>query len=173
MRLSLAAVAVALSSCTFPQVVSEALNTEFKPTGEVRVYDRSASWDAVRVRSPKINVSKRTDGSWGGMLGDRAIDVSVTPTRISGVDFTLSRDTSDAARTVITGQFYGKIYRFEFDATQAMVRAPTISFTLQGRVPGKNEIVYGPMQNMRLIGEAGADDPPWPQFGFALVAMMQ
>lgn len=173
MRHAFVALAVLASSCTLPQVVPEALNTEFKPTGEVLLYDRTASFDAVRVRSPRINLAQRTDGSWGGVLADRPIDVTVTDKTVRGVEFTLSREASEGNRLVITGQFQGRIYRFEFDDEKALIRGPTTSMNLQNRFVSARQTTYGPQQNLVLRGEAGAENPPWPQFGFALMAMLQ
>ncbi len=172
MRSSLVVVAALLSSCSFPTVVPEAKNTEFKPTGEVLLYNRTASFDAYRVRSPKCNLSKRTDGSWAGVLIERPIDVTVTDKRITGVEFMLTREQSEGNHTVITGQMQGRIYRFEFDDTRAIIRAPNASFTLDGRQVGPTQTTYGPQGNLQLRGEAGSENPPWPQLGFALMAMM-
>lgn len=172
MRPSLVAAVLALSACNLPKVVPEALNTEFKPTGEVILYNRTASFDAYRVRSPKCNLSKRTDGSWGGVLAERPVDVSVTDRRISGVELMLSREMSEDDKVVITGQFQGRIYRFELDDKRAIMRAPNNAFTLDGRQVGPQQTTYGPRGDLQLKGEAGADSPPWPQIGFALMAMM-
>ena len=172
MRVSLIVAAVALSSCNFPTVMPEALNTEFKPTGETLIYNRTVSFDAYRVRSPKCNLSKRTDGSWGGTLADRAIDVSVTDTRISGVDFMMTREKSEGNKLVITGQFQSRMFRFELDDKQAMIRAPNASVTLPGREVTPTQTTYGPLGNLQLRGEAGSENPPWPQIAFAFVAMM-
>ena len=172
MRAFLIVGVVALSSCNFPTVMPEALNTEFKSTGEVALYNRSAAFDAYRVRSVKCNLSKRTDGSWGGTLAERPVDVSVTDTRVSGVDFLLTREMSEGNKLVITGQFQGRIFRFEFDDKRALIRAPNQSVTLDGRQVGPQQTAYGPQGNLQLRGEAGGDNPPWPQLAFALIAMM-
>ena len=172
MRALVTVALLALSSCNFPTVVPEALNTEFKATGEVLLYDRTAAFDAYRVRSPKCNMSKRTDGSWGGVLAERPIDVTVTANRISGVELMLTREASELNKIVITGQFQGRIYRFELDDKRAIMRAPNVSFTLDGRQVGPQQTTYGQQGNLQLRGEAGGENPPWPQLAFALMAMM-
>jgi hypothetical protein len=173
MRASHLVVAIlAFSSCNFPTVMPEALNTEFKPTGEVLLYNRTASFDAYRVRSPKCNLSRRTDGSWGGVLAERPVDVTVTDRRISGVELMLTKEMSEDNKLVITGQFQGRIYRFELDDKRAIMRAPNNAFTLDGKQVGPQQTTYGPAGNLQLRGEAGAENPPWPQIGFALMAMM-
>jgi len=171
MRAMLVAIPILVASCTFPQVVPEALSEEYKPTGEVKMYDRGVTFDAVRVRSPYANLSKRTDGSWGGVLVRQPVDVTVTDTTVRGVNFVLTREESTAGRLVITGQFQGKIYRFEFEQDIARIRAPRQSLDFQTRWPIPNGIAYGPMKSLSLTGDAAAENPPWPQLAFALVAM--
>ena len=163
-------VVLALSGCVLPQVVPEALNTEFVAKGEIRSHERTASFDAVRVRSPLMNISKRTDDSWGGTFDGRAIDVSVDGDNVRGVNLTLTRGDSKPGQMVVTGQFEGRIYRFELDANRALVRTPTASVTYPGRVIGEQKTMYGPAGELALMGEASAEAPPWPQFAFALLA---
>lgn len=163
-------VVLALTGCVLPQVVPEAQNTEFVAKGEVRAHARSASFDSVRVRSPQMNITKRTDGSWGGTFDGRAIDVSVEGDNIRGANMTLTRSDSTKDKLVITGQFEGRIYRFELDANQALVRTPNTSITYPGRVISERQTSYGPGGDLVLIGEAGAESPPWPQFAFAMMA---
>ncbi len=162
--------ALVLGACTLPQVVPEALTTEFKATGEVRAHERTASFDAVRVRNPKMNLTRRTDGSWGGTFADHGVDVSVDETSVRGADFTLSRKDSTPEKLIITGQFQGRIYRFELDAQQAVVRAPNTSLTLLGRTVQDNGVAYGARGELVLLGDAGKEAPPWPQVAFALMA---
>lgn len=163
-------VVVLLSGCVLPQTVPEAMNTEFVAKGEVRVRGRSASFDAVRVRNAVINISKRTDGSWGGTFDSRPVDVSVTDDTIRGVELLISRKDSTADKTIITGQFQGRIYRFELDANQALVRTPNMSMTFPGRVVAEGQTSFGASQDFVLVGEAGKESPPWPQIAFALMA---
>ena len=164
--------ALILASCTLPQTRPEALNTEYKPSGEVIVYGRTASFDAVRVRSTECNLVRRTDDSWGGTLNKEPFDVTDYGESLRGANFTLNREASAGGRTIITGQFQGRIYRFEFDDQKALIRAPGQSMNYGGRQPGPNMTVYGPGGELQLKGEAGAESPPWPQFGLALICMM-
>ncbi|MFO0598053.1 MAG: hypothetical protein U0228_22315 [Myxococcaceae bacterium] len=173
LALSLAALSSSFAGCNFPTVVPEALNTEFKPTGEVLLYNRSISFDQVRVRSPICNLSKRTDGSWAGTFNNQPIDVSVTDSRITGVNVTMTREMSEGNKVIITGQFQGRIYRFELDDQQAMIRAPAKSMNLVGKHVAERETTYGPQGNLQLRGDAGSIDTSWPQLAFALMTLMQ
>lgn len=160
-----------LSACTLPQVMPEVRETPFVPTGEVVLYDRNASFDAVRVRSPHANLSRRVDGSWAGVLHGRPVDVSVTETRVTGVDLVLTRAESFPGVVVITGQFRGRLYRFELDDRRAKLWGPAVSVELSGREVGPTQTTYGPQGNLELRGEAGGPLPPWPQLAFALLAL--
>jgi hypothetical protein len=161
---------VLVSGCVLPQVVPEALSTEFKATGEVRAHERTASFDQVRVRNPKMNITKRTDGSWGGTFNEHGVDVSVDETSVRGVDLVLTKKESTPEKLVITGQFQGRIVRFELTHEQALIRTQTTSLTLAGRVVQDNGVAYGPRGELVLLGDAGKESPPWPQLAFALMA---
>ncbi len=150
------------------QVVPEA-NSEFKAEGEVNLRGRSASFDKYRIRSPRVNLTARTDGSWAGTLNEHAFDLSVDENSIRGVDLVLSKADSTPGHIVITGQLQGKILRFEFDDKQAMIRG-SVSNTYYGRAIQNSDTVYGPAGELMLKGAAGSMTPPWPQFGLALLA---
>jgi len=174
MRRTLAsALTILACACNMPTVVPEANNTEYKPTGEILAYGRTSSFDAVRVRSVACNIAKRTDGSWGGTFGERALDVSVDDAHVRGVDFNLNKEDSKPGSLIITGQFQGRIFRFEMNEAQVLVRTSATSVTYPGRVLADGVVKYGPQQNLELRGEASQENPPWPQIGFALMAAFQ
>jgi hypothetical protein len=165
----LVALFVTLGGCTFPTVVPEATSTEYKPTGEVQAYSQNATFDDVRVRGVRVNLAKRTDGSWGGTVADRAVDVSVDEGHIRGVDFVVSREETVGSHNVITGQFQGRIFRFEWDENQALIRTGQKSLTYPGRVVSERATKYGPRAEFELRGDAGLERAPWPQIAFALI----
>jgi hypothetical protein len=157
-----------VAACATTQGAS-APETPYVPTGEVVLRNRTASFDATRVRSPYMNLSRRSDGSWGGVIKEYPVDFSVTDTRISGVNFSMTREESEGRHLIITGQFQGRIFRFEFDTQRALIRAPTTSATFEGMKAADGVVRYGPMGNLELRGEAASARPPWPQIGLALV----
>lgn len=165
--LALCASLCVLSGCAalFPASVPEAA-TEFKPTGELNFYDKSASFDPWRVRAVNANITKRTDGSWGGMVRDEALDVTVTAQEITGALLKLVReDTADGY--VITGQINGAIVRYEVLKDKLVIRTGRQSFTL-GR---RDATSFGSRGEFTLAGEAANPEAPWPQIGLALLAM--
>lgn len=80
----------------FPARVAEA-NKPFVPTGEVKRYGGAATFDAVRVRGPGVEMTKRTDGSWGGRLQAWEFEVSVNGKTISGVELQNRRAVTQVA----------------------------------------------------------------------------
>lgn len=146
--------------------------TEYVPTGEINLGSLGASFDTVRVRKANVNLTKRADGSWGGVMGSGpsggiGIDVTVTPKRVTGVGLTLVLEESGGEKgTIITGQFQGNIVRFEFGPEQALIRTHRFSSTLARSSP----TTYGARGELKLNGEAALADPPWPQFALALLA---
>ena len=159
--------ALALAGCATTPAAPE---PEFHPTGEVLSYDRNASFDATRVKSVFGNMRMREDGSWGGVLANKGVDVSVDDVTVRGVDLFVSREESRKGKTIITAQIQGNIYRFEFVGDRALIRTPSVSLTFDGRVGGQGYAKYGTMGELTLKGDASKENPPWPQFAFALIA---
>jgi hypothetical protein len=171
---------LALAGCATTPAQPEA---EYKPTGEVRYHDRIATFDATHVRAPNCNLKRRDDGTWGGTLSDRPIDVSVTAVALRGVDFILSRAEAAPGKSVVTGQLQGRMFRFEWDSDQMAVRtggsslASTgaggsgVSANFRGRVVGEKSSRFGPLGDVQLLGEASEENAPWPQVAFALMAV--
>jgi hypothetical protein len=165
--------ALLLSGCAAllgPEMVPEAKG-EYKATGEVSLLDQNATFDAVRVRNARWNLSKRVDGSWGGTVVDpgnatQAIDVSVTPKSIRGVNLVLTLESQDDQNTVIVGQFQGRIVRFELHPDVVDIRTESQSYTFHKLSDG----VYGPKGQFVLKGDANKTPHPWPQIAFALLA---
>jgi hypothetical protein len=168
-------VLLGLSACATAPAAPE---PEYKPTGEVVIYERTSTFDGTHVRGPSCNLSRRDDGSWGGVLGGRGIDVAVTNDSIRGVDLTISREESTRGHQVITALFMGLIYRFELSADGAIIRTPTRSMTFPGRVVGERLASYGggvggAHGDFTLRGDASLENPPWPQLALALLATYQ
>lgn len=158
----------------FPARVAEA-NKPFVPTGEVKRYGGAATFDAVRVRGPGVEMTKRTDGSWGGRLQAWEFEVSVNGKTISGVElqnrravtqgqFTMA-NSGDEQDVVVDGIIDHYQYHFEVHPDRVVLgKGP------QQRVLGRNpDGTYGPEHNVVMSGDAGGGLPPWPQIAFAMI----
>ncbi|MFT3840439.1 MAG: hypothetical protein QM723_25850 [Myxococcaceae bacterium] len=151
-------------------VVPEAKG-DYNPTGEIALADRGATFDAVRVRNPKVSFTKKVDGSWGGTIVDpgnitQAMDLTVTPKKISGVDIVLTLESQDDQNTVIVGQYQGRILRFEFHPDVVEIRTSGNSWTFHKH----DENTWGPKGELLLKGDAGKAPQPWPQIALAMLA---
>jgi hypothetical protein len=156
-----------LFGCALPQVVPEA-SGELIPTGEVLFSaGSSASFDGARVSSPEMSLSRRTDGSWGGIFQGQPFDVSVTPIAARGVGVVLTLEDDGAGVMKIIGQWHGRTVRYELAADHIAIRSHSHSFDLSRDALSAS----GREGELKLKGQAGEPHPPWPQIGFALLAV--
>jgi hypothetical protein len=173
MRTVLVSLAFLCSSCAAllgAPVVPEAKG-DYNPSGEVQFMDHGATFDGCRVRNPHVSFTKKTDGSWGGTIVDpgnitQALDLTVTPKKISGVDIVLTLENQDDQNTVIVGQYQGRILRFEFHPDVVQIRTSSQSFTFHKH----DDQTWGPKGELLLKGEAGKAPQPWPQIALAMLA---
>lgn len=161
-------------TCVLPQVVPEARG-EFHPTGAIARGELKSTFDGARVVSPNLELARRTDGSWGGRFSQagsgltQAIDVSVERDVVRGVDFLMRRERQ-GERTVITGTFKAKSFRFELWKDGFSAHTARYSADFGGRqAQPDGSIRFGDEGSLVMSGDAVALDPvAWPQLGFAL-----
>ena len=166
-------VAVVLScACVTSQPVPEA-SSEYVPSGEVMVRAKAASFDKVRVRSTRMNLTKRTDGSWSGTFDKEPFDLSVDETSVHGYEFNLSKSDSTEGHTIITGVWQTKQVRIELDGEKAMLKLGTNVQNFPVRDATKEGVIgYGGAGGLTLKGEAASTTAVWPQFALALLSTM-
>jgi hypothetical protein len=162
-----AACILALAACATDGAGGAAGGTaDFTPTGAVTGFTGNASFDATRVQGPKINASQRSDGSWGGTLGEPSIPLFhvYKDGTLTGPDFTLTISKAGGLLT-ITGQLKGRILRFEVSATSLRARTDSRSLDFNGDGNG----VYSGARTVTFTGQA-VGLPPTVPFALALVA---
>jgi hypothetical protein len=147
---------------------------DFVPTGSITTYmGAGASFNPTRVVGPKINVTQRSDGTWGGIIGANgtgsvggaeAIDATFSNGQLVGANIRLNIARADGL-TTITGQWKNRIVRFEVTADEVRVRTDTKSNNFP-RVGGPGE--YGGRAGVNLVGEAIVA-PPSPAFALAML----
>lgn len=157
-----------------PQRVAEA-SKPFEPTGGVKRYGGTATFDAVRVRGPGVEMTKRTDGTWGGRLQAWEFEVSVHGNTISGVETRNLRqvtqggfsmvNSGDEQDVVVDGVIDHYRYHFEVHPDRFVVGEGARQRVLMRNDDG----TYGPDHNVVLGGDAGGGLPPWPQIAFAMI----
>ena len=160
-----AACTLALAACatgsdatggTSPAASSSA---DFKPTGSITGFVSNASFDATHVQGPVINASLRSDGTWGGTIGQPSIPLFHTykDGTLTGPDFTLTISKAGDLLT-ITGQHTGRILRFEVSPTSLRIRTPSRSMDFNGDGNG----IYSGPKTVTFTGDAIALPPTVP-----------
>ena len=154
-----AACTLALAACATTSDGSGAPAAEFKPTGSITGFVSNASFDATHVQGPKVNASLRSDGTWGGTIGEPSIPLFHTykDGTLTGPQFTLTI-TKTGDLLVITGQHTGRILRFEASPTSLRVRTPSRSIDFNGDGNG----VYSGPKTVTFTGDAVALPPTVP-----------
>lgn len=137
---------------------------DFEPTGVVMFQKANASFDGARIVGPFVNMNRRDDGSWTGLLGGQPVEAAASGAGLRGVNLTLNVESS-AAGTVVTGQWQGRAWRFELRPQDVVVKAPAATLNLAK----KDEGTYGPEGELRLTGDAAKADAPQPQLALALL----
>jgi hypothetical protein len=161
---------LALASCAEGAAGAGSDGSDFVPTGGIVVASgNGARFNATRVVGPKVQISQRPDGSWGGSIygssGSRTpIDATFQGGQFVGSNIRLSI-SREAGLTTVVGSFQDRIIRFEVTAAEIRVRTGSRSenyVKLEG--PGE----YGGPQSVKLEGEAQSA-PPTPAFALAIM----
>ena len=163
--LSLAMVALACAGAS-----SSGAPADFQPTGSIVVASgNGASFNATQVNGPKVHVSQRSDGSWGGTINAGGatpvpIDATFQGGQFVGANIRLSINR-EGGMTTIVGSVLDRIVRIEVTEAEIRVRTGTKSLNFV-KLAGPGE--YGGAQSMKLVGEA-IQAPPTPAFALAMV----
>jgi hypothetical protein len=139
--------------------------TDFVATGSFEYRGIGASFNDERIVGSKINVSRRADGSWGGVVKQKALDVNVTAGQIKGVNTSVSW-TDGPNGVVVDGLFFGHLMHFEVNANQFVAQpGGRMGGFTAGRIDRENFV-----GGLALRGAAADPHPPEPQFALALLA---
>ena len=169
-RTTFISLAMRALACAEGSAGSGSASYDFQPTGGITIASgNGARFNATQVMGPKIQVSQRSDGSWGGTIKGVAgsptpIDATFQGGQFVGANIRLSI-VREGGQTTIVGSFQDKIVRFEVTATEVRVRTGSRSDNYV-KLPGEGE--YGGPQSMRLEGEA-IQAPPTPAFALAML----
>ena len=166
-RRTLISLAMAALACAGGSASSGA---DFQPTGGIVVASgNGARFNANQVMGPKVQVSQRSDGSWGGTIKGVAgtptpIDATFQGGQFVGSNIRLSI-AREGGQTTIVGWFKDTIVRFEVSPMEIRVRIGSRSENYV-KLPGEGE--YGGPQLLRLEHEA-IQAPPTPAFALAML----
>jgi BASS family bile acid:Na+ symporter len=140
--------------------------------GEVVVlpYNRSAAYGSALVRGPKVNLTDHGKGQWKGNIKDLDGVFTVTGERISGANLNMVMER-DGEEWTCQGIVDGKRVRIVMSPGGLVARYDTRFYDLKRVAPDLWATVpTGPA--IRVKGDAAGKDPIYPQFIFALLAVL-
>jgi hypothetical protein len=133
-------------------------------------YNRTASYGPTRVRGPNVNLQDGGDGEWKGNIKDFSGIFAVTEKRISGGSVNLVMDR-DADGWICQGTLDGKRVRIAMEKDSLTARYDDRRYDLR-RVASDLWATVPSGPGIRVKGDAAGADPYFPQFIFALLAVL-
>ena len=140
--------------------------------GEVMVlpYNRAAAYGVSRVRGPYVNLTDAGDGTWKGDIRGLNGVFTVTEKRISGANFNMVIDR-DGDEVTFQGTVDGKRVRIVMTKETFVARYETRQYELK-RVEPDLWATIPTGAALRVKGDAAGENPYFPQFLFALLAVL-
>jgi hypothetical protein len=140
--------------------------------GEVMVlpYNRAAAYGVSRVRGPGVNLTDAGDGTWKGDIRGLNGVFTVTEKRISGANFNMVIDR-DGDEVTFQGTVDGKRVRIVMTKETFVARYETRQYELK-RVEPDLWATIPTGAALRVKGDAAGENPYFPQFLFALLAVL-
>lgn len=130
----------------------------------------SASYGPGRVRGPKVNLTDGGNGEWKGNIRDLDGVFTVTEKRISGGNLNMVMDR-DAEGWTCQGTVDGKRVRIVMSPDGLVARYDTRLYDLKRVAPDLWATPTGGPA-IRVKGDASGKSPYYPQFIFALLAVL-
>ncbi len=146
----------------------QATDSSYKPQGEfLSTRGYSASFDETRVVGSRVNVSRRDDGSWAGILNGQPLTFTVEDHRIVGPNFEFTWTETDGGidgRGIVRGQ----MVRVTVDAENLYIRNGPQNWSLWKTSEG---VYQDSRSTITLKGRAL--ELPMPQTLFALLSFQE
>jgi hypothetical protein len=133
-------------------------------------YNRTASYGPTRVRGPNVNLSDQGNGEWKGNIKDLDGVFRVTEKRIAGGNLNVVVDR-DGEEWTAQGTVNGRRVRIVMEKDGFVARYDDRLYDLK-RVAPDLWATPGGGPAIRVKGDAGRRDPYFPQFVFALLAVL-
>ncbi len=133
-------------------------------------YNRSAAYSVARVTGPAVNVTDSGDGTWKGNIRDFSGVFKVTENRISaaGINMVMDRDGDE---WTCQGTVDGKRVRFAMSKEGFVARYDNRLYDMKRVESGLFATPNGGPA-LRVKGDAQQLNPFYPQFIFALLAIL-
>jgi hypothetical protein len=158
---------------------------QFEAMGEIRFhaaggYNSGASFDQDRIVGPNVNLTRREDGSWAGDLVGQDLSLHLEANRLTGPNVSLAF-TQKGSKIEVEGIFFNRRVRLALDPKRLKGRFGACSLDLvrkgsayrgdMGCSRGERLPASGKAA-VQLMGEAAGAQPPVPQLGLALIAVL-
>lgn len=153
-------------------VPAEPMEEEFVPTGELQTRVGSSAFNAWRVVGPRINMTRRPDGSWAGTLVGRSYILKPGDGRLSapGADLHFVRWGEEI---VVMGNLGDLRIRLRFHPGPGLPAQGGKVCRFSGNLVDCRRDETRQSAGIRLTGEAAAlDEPVMPQLGLALISIV-
>ncbi len=133
-------------------------------------YNRTAAYSPGWVRGPTVNLTDSGNGQWKGNIKDLAGVFTVTEKRISGANFNIVMDR-DGEEWTAQGTVDGKRVRIVLGPDALVARYDNRFYELK-RVSEDLWVTVPTGPGIRVKGDAAGKSPYYPQFIFALLAVL-
>ena len=144
---------------------------EFRATGEVVGRGSSAAFDDWRVVGPKVNLTRRGDGTWAGDLGGTEVLLTPSDGRLSGAGADLHFLLRDGV-VLVRGRVGGRDINVRLQPGDGLPTARGIACRYEGNLVNCDSAAAAERPGIELRGLAARTrDPVMPQLGLALVAL--
>jgi hypothetical protein len=144
---------------------------DFRATGEVLSRGSSVAFNDWLVVGPKVNLTRRGDGTWAGDLG--GTDVLLTPSdgRLSGASADLHFLSRDG-QLLVRGRVGGRDINVRLQPGDGIPTSSGIACRYEGNFVNCDAKAAAERPGIELRGLAARTrDPVMPQLGLALVAL--
>ena|SRR5262249_55840248 len=127
-------------------------------TGEVVTWKSSAKFTEVSVVGPKVNIYRRSDGTWAGMFQGVPIEITAYKDWIVGFELHL-KVTRTPRFLIVDGSFRNRYVHYEWPTNPAVLES--FWWSVYGSTAGY----------VHATGTAARAHPPMPQLALALLAV--
>lgn len=143
---------------------------EFVATGAIQAHDRSASFSDWRVVGPRVNMTRSDDGSWSGDIFGKSYVLKPGQGKVSGAGAELYF-VRWGREVVVRGTLEGRTVNVRILPGEGIPTAAGIACRFDGNLIDCDRKSAAVRQGIEFRGQAArVAEPPFPQFGLALVA---
>jgi hypothetical protein len=144
---------------------------EFLAMGEIQAHDRSAAFSDWRVVGPRVNMTRRDDGSWAGDLLGESYVLRPGEGQISGAGADVFFVRS-GREVIVRGILNARKFSIRVLPGEGIPTPAGIACRYDGNLIDCDRKSAAVRQGVEFRGQAArVAEPPLPQFALALIAV--